>query len=453
VGGGVAPDFVEYSMSEIPVPAGGESTLSYDDALRFAMQLHRRGRVEGAERIYRTLCAAKPEDPNPVHFLGVLHQRCRDEGLELIRRSIAMDATVASWHNNLGNVLLDRGERDEAFTAYSRCVELDPDNLEVLNNLAVLLRSLKRYAEAEATLKRAVAKDAKFADAHSNLAALYYEQRRILEGHEHIAAVLALQPANPTARKMLGLLYASLGRLEEAAAIFREWLEHDPKSEQARHHLAACTPGATPERATEGYVEHVFDAFAESFDAKLATLEYRAPQLVGATVARLFGEPEGRHRILDAGCGTGLCARYLKDYARVLVGVDLSGHMLERARAGGQYTELAKSDLVIYLEQSPPDFDLIVSADTLCYFGKLDRVTKAARRALRDGGVFVFTVEAHLDAADYRLNPNGRYSHAADYVRRSLQDAKFDVLCLQADQLRKESDRPVDGWLVAAKAA
>ena len=38
-------------------------------------------------------------------------------------------------------------------------------------------------------------------------------------------------------------------------------------------------------------------------------------------------------RVLDAGCGTGLCGPLLRPYAKRLVGVDLSSGMLERARA------------------------------------------------------------------------------------------------------------------------
>jgi predicted TPR repeat methyltransferase len=440
-------------MPDSSPPGGQPTTISYADALQLAMRLHRAGQLDAADKGYRALCDAQPDDPNPIHFRGVLlHQRGKEEALDLIRRSIAMDGNVASWHNNLGNVLLDRGKVDDALAAYTRCSELDPDNVEVLNNLGVLLRNQKRYDEAEATLKRALAKNAAFANAHTNLASLYYELKRIPEGHKHIAAVLALEPTDPTARKMLAMLYASMGRLDEAAAIFREWLAHEPNSQQARHHLAACVRDAMPDRATEGYVEEVFDSFAGSFDAKLAALDYRAPQLVGEAVARLLGVPALVHSIIDAGCGTGLCGPFLAPYARRLVGVDLSGNMLERARARGLYGELVKSDLVAYLEKCEPG-DLVVSADTLCYFGRLDSVARAARQALRPDGHFVFTVEAHDAPVDFRLNPNGRYSHADAYVRAVLGGAGFAVISMSTDRLRNEGGKPASGWVVIAQAA
>ena len=431
-----------------------ETEIPYPDALRLAMQLHRRGDLKAAERLYRILREAMPADPNPTHYLGVLlHQRGNDtEALRLIRESIVLDPTVASWHNNLGNVLLDRGAPDEAAVAYTRCAELDPENVEVLINLGVMYRSLNREAEAEAILKRAVEKNPRFADAHTNLAAVYYAQHRLKEGHEHSAAALGLHPGHPGARKLLGVLYATLGRLDDAAEVFREWLKHEPESAQARHHLAACTGEGVPERAPDGYVQQMFDTFASSFDAKLAGLGYRAPQLVGEAAARLLGAPATRFRIVDAGCGTGLCGPFLSPYAERLVGVDLSGNMLQCARARGHYTDLAKAELVAYLERCDDGQDLIVSADTLCYFGRLDMVFRAARRALRPGGYLVFTVEVHAGETDYRLNPHGRYSHREDYVRRALDEAGFETLTIQSEPLRHENGEPVGGLLVTARA-
>ena len=56
-------------------------------------------------------------------------------------------------------------------------------------------------------------------------------------------------------------------------------------------------------------------------------------------------------------------------------------------------------------------FDVVVSADTLVYFGPLEPVVAAAASALRPTGRLVFTVE-ELDRPGYSLAPSGRYRHA-----------------------------------------
>ena len=110
-------------------------------------------------------------------------------------------------------------------------------------------------------------------------------------------------------------------------------------------------------------------------------------------------EPDVSERfdVLDAGCGTGLCGPLLAPYARRLVGVDLSTGMLKQAEAKNVYDQLYKVELTAYLRDCPGEFDVIVSADTLVYFGPLESVARAAAGALRPGGRLIFTVEALLD--------------------------------------------------------
>lgn len=431
--------------------------LSDRQATFVAIELHRRGQLDLAEPVYRSVLQLHPDDANATHFLGLLlYQRGKlAEGTALMRRSIELDPGVAAWHNNVGNALLEARELDGATDAYARCHELDPDNAEVLNNLGVLRRGQRRLDLAEQALRLAIAKKPGFADAHANLARVYFDQQRIEDGYTHSAEALRLQPAHSGARRVLGVLYAQLGRLEEACEVFRQWLQHEPGNLQALHHLAACGGAPVPERASDGFVETEFDGFAASFDAKLALLDYHAPELVGGAVAKLPGAGERRWRIADAGCGTGLCAPLLAPHARTLVGVDLSANMLQQARQRGGYDELVKGELVAFLHGRPARFELVVSADTLCYFGPLDKAFAAARRALVAGGHLVFTVERHDDAhgEGHRLNPHGRYSHGRDYLQRTLEQAGFASFSFDAVTLRHESGKPVGGWLASARAA
>lgn len=441
-----------------PDASAGTPAVELDNrqALAVAVALHQRGQLDAAETVYRSVLRLAPEDADATHFLGMLlHQRRRhDEALALLRRSIALDPSVAGWHNNLGNALLDAGDLDGATACYERCQALDADEVEALNNLGVLRRFQGRLDDAGRHFGEALRRRPDFADAHANLAVVLYQQGRIDEGHAHSAEALRLRPTHRSARRALGVLYAQLGRLEEAREVYRDWLRHEPGSVHARHYLAACGGESMPERASDGYIESEFDAFAASFDARLAELEYRAPALVGELVARLLGAPAPTRRIVDAGAGTGLCGPSLAPYAARLVGVDLSGAMLQRAAARGLYHALERAELVAWLRAHPGTADLVVSADTLCYFGPLEPVFSATRQALSDGGLLVFTVEANDEAGgDVRLHPHGRYSHGAGYLRRGLQDAGFELLHLDPVTLRSEGGRPVAGWLVAARAA
>lgn len=432
--------------------------LSFDDALRMAMSLHRDMRLDGAETLYRRLLQLVPDDPNVKHFLGMLlYQRGRsserDEAIRLMTESVLADPTVAAWHNNLGNALLEGHEHDAAAIAYQRCIELDPGNVEARGNLGCLLRGLGRSAEAEATFKQALALDPDAWRVHANYATLLANAKRVPEAQAHYLRSLELQPVNPVVSKLLGVMYAQTGQLDKAAAIFRDWLAKEPASAQARHHLAAVSGEDVPDRASDGYVTEVFDNFSTSFDERLSHLEYQAPRLVGERVAKLLGAPAAMLDVVDAGAGTGLCAPWLRPYARRLVGVDLSAGMLAQARRRGGYDGLEQAELVAWLRAHPESCDLVVSADTLCYFGVLDGAVAAAHAALRAGGWLVFTVEAQADDGGHRLQPHGRYSHGRGYVLRTLDAAGFGDTGAEEVDLRKEGGKTVRGWLVRARRA
>jgi predicted TPR repeat methyltransferase len=215
---------------------------------------------------------------------------------------------------------------------------------------------------------------------------------------------------------------------------------------------AACSGHDVPARASDAFVEKIFDGFAASFDSKLAKLSYRAPALVAGMLADSDVEASKSLDVLDAGCGTGLCGPLIAPYAHRLVGVDLSTRMLAQAKARNVYDDLFKVELTAYLRDCRGAFDVIVSADTLVYFGSLQEVVAASADALRPGGQLIFTVEESIDAgpeSGYSISPHGRYSHTRQYIERVLADANLASEIVAAE-LRLEAGAPVAGLVVRA---
>jgi hypothetical protein len=92
-------------------------------------------------------------------------------------------------------------------------------------------------------------------------------------------------------------------------------------------------------------------------------------------------------------------------------------------------------------------FDLIVSADTLVYFGDLKGVIAALAGALRPNGLVMFTLEQAVGnsaGVDYRLELHGRYSHDQVYLERLLTLSGLQSKIIHAD-LRTEAGAPVRG--------
>jgi predicted TPR repeat methyltransferase len=425
--------------------------LSIDQAIRLAVGLQQRLALDDAERIYRRILELIPEHPDALHFLGVLQHQCgrSQEAIQLISQALKIAPEYVDAHNNLGNILREQDRLDKAEACYRQVLELTPENAGAYNNLGTVLRATGRLADAETAYRRAIELDPDFPGPYQNMGNLLSQQGRVSEAVAHYSQAIVLDPNHPGSKRMLGIALSCLGRVEEAAKVFREWAAKEPDNPVARHLLAACSGNEIPERAPDAYVKQVFDNFAGHFEERLGRLDYRAPQLIAEAVARMHGEPAGNLDILDAGCGTGLCGPLLRPYARKLEGVDLSPGMLSRARSTGSYDGFIASKKAAY--------DVIVSADTLCYFGDLRQVMVAAAGSLRPGGHFIFTVEQSREdddtmAAGFRLNPNGRYSQRETYVCRTVCEAGLETAAVTHETLRQEMGLPVAGLVVTAVA-
>ena len=435
-------------------PAGPE----LGDALAQAIGHLRSERLDEAGAALQRILRRWPDQTDALHYLGLWHhtQGRVDEGVALMRQSLRLLPAQFSTWNNLGNVLLLAQRVDEAAQAYAQAVEHAPgaiDGAMALNNLGLLHRKLRRLDDSEAAFRRALELQPDYADAWYNLAETLVQLGRIPEGLIAHSKARVLWPADQQPRSDVIRSLMLLNERERAAVLLREWLAEDADNPVAQHMLAACEGGNTPDRASDGYVEQVFDQFSASFDAKLEALGYRAPELVAQALQTVAAPTAASLDIVDAGCGTGLCGPLLQPWARRLAGCDLSDGMLRQAKLRQVYSALHKAELTHYLHTQPAAFDAVVSADTLCYFGPLGAVLAAAHRCLRPGGWLVFTVEALPEghAQPHLLQGNGRYAHAHDYLARALPAAGYDHVTLKQDRLRMEGGLPVMGWVVTAQ--
>jgi predicted TPR repeat methyltransferase len=394
--------------------------MSANEALRGAIAAHKEGRLGEAEAGYEHVLREQPSEPNALNFLGMLrfHQGRSEEAVGFLRRSVEAKPDNPHALINLGNLLIERADLEGALETFARATQLAPELAIAWYNLGVCLRRMQRPQEAVNALYKAVELDSRHTLAHEALARLLY----------------------------------LLARSSEALEIYRKWLVNEPDNPIAQHMIAAISGEGAPARAADGYVRLVFDHFADTFDRALAELGYRAPQLLADALIKRIGSST-KLDVLDAGCGTGLCGPLLRPAAQRLVGVDLSDGMVNKARQRGMYDELVVQELCEFMRSRPGAFDVVLSADTLCYFGALGEAVAAARSSLREGGILAFTVESLTEdrpGVGFRLEPHGRYSHAEWYVRDVLRAAGFGDVLIGSETLRSESGREVTGHVVTA---
>lgn len=429
--------------------------IGLDQALALVVELQQERRMEAAVQLCQRILEAVPGHPDALHLLGLALHRVGlgDEAVMRIEQAIAACPDFPDFYNNLGNIHALAGHVEPATAAYERAIQLRPDCADWHNNLGALYKADQRFDAAMACYERALALDPGHTKAVNNIGLLYAAQGELERAVRYYIKALELMPGNQDARHLLGMTWYTLKKYTEAAEVFRQWLETDPDHPVAQHMYAALSGQGVPDRAPDHYVEHTFDRFAESFERTLTErLEYRAPTLCAQLVADCLPADSRGLSTLDAGCGTGLCGPLLAPWAGELAGVDLSRGMLDLAQTKGVYTALYKAELTEFLRASPGHWQLIVSADTLCYFGSLREFARAAHGAMQPGAWLVFSVEALEGEADRaEIQPSGRYAHSPGHLRDALRAAGLTLQVLRGDTLRTEGGKPVAGWLVAAQ--
>lgn len=151
-----------------------------------------------------------------------------------------------------------------------------------------------------------------------------------------------------------------------------------------------------------------YTGFAEVYDMFMDNIPYEEWCRYLTGLLQEYGVRDGL--VLDLGCGTGTLTRLLAAQGYDMIGIDISGEMLEIAmekntgsekeQGFGEETESAKQPEILYLQQDMRDFELygtvraIVSiCDSMNYimeYEELVQVLRLANNYLDPGGVFIF---------------------------------------------------------------
>lgn len=377
-----------------------------------------KGDIGAAERAYRKSIEMAPDNARAYAGLGrVLHFLGRDgEAEEILHRALEIGAGTPETCMLVGTVVLEAGGVEAALELFEAVVRATPDNAQAHASVGLALHWLGRVDEAQAAYHRA----------------------------------LSIDPRHALALKHLGVLYQELEQLADAAGCFEKLLHAYPDDAVARHMLAA-TSGETTPTAPTAYVTRLYDDYADRFDAHLGSIAYRVPELIRDAVVERAGERELALRIMDIGCGTGLCGEALRPLASYLAGVDLSPRMIAKAGERGIYDALTVGSMEDALEGQEQAFDLIVAGDVFICVGDLRDVMGRCARALRAGGSVAFSVES-AEGDAYRLRPTGRYAHSPAYIDAMAAQAGLSV-GYRRDIVVRNDAAPIPGQIVVLTKA
>ena len=328
--------------------------------------------------------------------LMLMHLGHAEESLKCLDAALALDPRLDGARTARGEVLVHLTSFTDRLIAADQALARDPNDALRWNSRGSLLASTGRMREALASFDRALSIQPDFAEAIFNRATLLLETRDLNGAVQSFDALLAVDPAHAVGWNNRGNALAQLECFEEAVISYGRALAIRPDFAEAKENreFALFALGRNV-RSPAKYMRGLFDEFSSHYDdTMLQKLEYRAHLHVRALANRVLPHAASWH-ILDVGCGTGLAGSLFHDLADGgrLDGIDISPRMLDGARAKGIYNDLIQGDLETVLSEPGPQYDLIISSDTMTYFGDLATVFAGIEKRLRPGGFYLFASE------------------------------------------------------------
>jgi tetratricopeptide (TPR) repeat protein len=262
---------VEFSKM---MPAIMNESDNTEQALQKAVQLHGAGKLQEAERLYREVLSQDPEQPDALHYLGVIAMQAGrfDAAAELITRALQQQPQNHFAMANLGNALLQAGNPAEAIDRYRAALTIEPSMFDARRNLASALMAQNEANEALREIKQAAAmaprslevqvtlgnilQETGFIDEaiacfdgilkvrsdlapiHVNLGSSLRQAGRSDEAIASFEKAIALAPDHAEAHLNLGIVYQDLGEKEKAATALRRALSIDSSNTKAWFALA-----------------------------------------------------------------------------------------------------------------------------------------------------------------------------------------------------------------------
>lgn len=444
-----------------------------------------KGAYSEALHHYKTALHLAPDFTSAHYNLGLL--LLRNNQLEAARTQFNNVLSLHPHHLEsqfyIGALDLEAGRLAEAEQAFDAVLQQDPEHVEALTNLGVVYLRQDKNQLAIDYFTKALALDNEHNEARNNLASTFMHFDRFENALMHYDALLAKEPKNIEYLYNSGVAEMALGHLSEAISYFDRLLliqeDHfaalnnlaaiymrkeekeraigllkravkaNPEDKTSQHMLQALTQEKGKGGTCIEYAKNLFDNYALYYDQHLQKyLHYSIPNHIVALMDSLAIKKV--EHALDLGCGTGLTGVAVRDFTKVLDGVDISSKMLALAESKHIYDKLVNQEALEYLSSCNTSYDVILASDVLPYFGDLDALFQQVTVHLKDKGTFIFTTEI-AEAPPWQLQSSVRFAHHKDYLQEII--SRHGLQCLSRKEViaRHQEGEELSVYLVAVQ--
>ncbi len=207
----------------------------------------------------------------------------RDEET-LWRGTLARNPEAFLAHNNLGGILLRRGQVADAEEHFQAALRIESSYPHALSNLGDVRRRQGRIDEAVVLYRAALENDPDLLLAHNNLGTILLQRGQTDQAEGHFQAALRVKSDYAEALNNMGQVRHRQGRLDEAMTYCREALRHDPLLADAHNNLGIAL-------AAQGTLQDAVAEFAHAIRIRpsIANAHYNLGVALVATGKRAEG--------------------------------------------------------------------------------------------------------------------------------------------------------------------
>ena len=208
--------------------------------LKDAIDLHRQGRFDEAEKGYRARLAEQPDDVEALHLLGMLRYQLGDtpEGSTLLQRAHALAPEDAGIELTLASMSFREGDHEAARRGFHAALALDPNLAGAHAGLGQLALMRGEQAVAEQHFRTAL-RNGEEPHALAGLGGLLLERGDLDAALRHLGRAADLAPNDAMIQFMLGQAFARRDTPAFAEQAFRNALRIKPDLHQVRPWLGS----------------------------------------------------------------------------------------------------------------------------------------------------------------------------------------------------------------------
>ena len=420
---------------------------SKDTYIRISFCLHDQNQYQKAS-IYASKCLKYFNNFTPEELLLfgniMLKSKNYKKAIELFLTGIQ---TIEEYSKKIDNLAQNSLKKNVSIRQeFLKAVQFSSPSFllsKFMNNLGNTYNKMGNYEEARKyLLKSLLIKKNPYT--FNNIANSYKGMGNNKEAINNLLQAIKIEKNSSKIYFNLAEMFLSIGDLNNSKKFFNKTIELDQNHEAANFKMDLLN-GKLKGEFPKNYLKNYFNDYAETFEKHLISdLHYSVPIVFSKIINDKYGINYSFKKILDLGCGTGLCGNQIKNNYQSLTGIDISIEMLKKAKEKSIYSELHCCDIINFLTKTNEKYELIIAGDVLIYIGNLSEFFRLCSSVMTENARFIFSIEVEK-TKNYSAKLTGRYSHNYNYIKKLTHKNNLMIEFSENTKIRKEKNNWVLG--------